>query len=156
MFPSKYTLSYPILLIGLALVISGLRWLINPEPWMLDEVANVERLGMTFEELFEPEINSSLPGYLTQIYRFFGFWVLLIGLFLLVFSSHQFMSNDSFASKLLCIVGFMIGFGLYLSYSFIPASHFIYLIWVMLFLNYGAAKKFCNYFKTERLFIILL
>ena len=129
MFPSKYTLSYPLRLIGFVLILCGLRWLINIEPWMLDEVANVERLGMTFNELFEAEINSTLPGYLTQIYRFFGFWVLLIGLFISLFSSPQFMNNDTFTIRFLSIVGFMLGFGLYLSYSFIPNSHFIYLIW---------------------------
>ena len=129
MLPNKYTLSYPIFLIGVALIISGLRWLINPEPWMLDEVANVERLGMTFEELFKPEINVSLPGYLTQIYRFFGFWVLVIGLFISSFSSTSLMNNDKIASRIISLVGFIIGFGLYLSYTFIPSSHFIYLIW---------------------------
>ena len=129
MFPSKYTLSYPLFLIGIVLIISGLRWLINSEPWMLDEVANVERLGMTFEQLFEPEINATLPGYLTQIYRFFGFWVLIIGLFISSFSSTQLINNNEIASKVISIVGFMIGFGLYLSYTFIPSSPFIYLIW---------------------------
>ena len=129
MLPNKYTLSYPIFLIGVVLIISGLRWLINPEPWMLDEVANVERLGMTFEELFKPEINASLPGYLTQIYRFFGFWVLVIGLFISSFSSTPLMNNDEIASRIISLVGFIIGFGLYLSYTFIPSSHFIYLIW---------------------------
>ena len=129
MLPNKYTLSYPIFLIGVVLIISGLRWLINPEPWMLDEVANVERLGMTFEELFKPEINASLPGYLTQIYRFFGFWVLVIGLFISSFSSTSLMNNDKIASRIISLVGFIIGFGLYLSYTFIPSSHFIYLIW---------------------------
>jgi len=129
MLPNKYTLSYPIFLIGVALIISGLRWLINPEPWMLDEVANVERLGMTFEELFKPEINVSLPGYLTQIYRFFGFWVLVIGLFISSFSSTSLMKNNKIASRIISLVGFVIGFGLYLSYTFIPSSHFIYLIW---------------------------
>ena len=129
MLPNKYTLSYPIFLIGVVLIISGLRWLINPEPWMLDEVANVERLGMTFEELFKPEINASLPGYLTQIYRFFGFWVLVIGLFISSFSSTPLMNNDKIASRIISLVGFIIGFGLYLSYTFIPSSHFIYLIW---------------------------
>tara|TARA_B110000263_G_C15274658_1_gene495268 strand:- start:805 stop:1254 length:450 start_codon:yes stop_codon:yes gene_type:complete len=129
MLPNKYTLSYPIFLIGVVLIISGLRWLINPEPWMLDEVANVERLGMTFEELFKPEINASLPDYLTQIYRFFGFWVLVIGLFISSFSSTPLMNNDEIASRIISLVGFIIGFGLYLSYTFIPSSHFIYLIW---------------------------
>ncbi len=76
MFPNNKTLSYPLYLIGLIMIVCGVRWLIHPEPWMLDEVANVERLGMTFDTLFGQEINNTLPDYLTQIYRFFGFWVL--------------------------------------------------------------------------------
>jgi len=134
MFLNKYTLSYPLLLIGFALMICGFRWLIHPEPWMLDEIANVERLGITFEELFEPEINVNLPGYLTQIYRFFGFWVLIIGLFICNFSKPQLISNNQIASKVLGITGFLIIFGLYLSYTFIPSSHFLYLIWFSLIL----------------------
>ena len=79
-------LSYPLLIIGISLILLGARWMIVDEPWMLDEVANVERLEMAFSELFEPEINSTLPGYLRQIYRFFGFWVIIIGLFITLFS----------------------------------------------------------------------
>ena len=41
--------SYPILVIGFTMILLGSRWLIVDEPWMLDEVANVERLGMSFE-----------------------------------------------------------------------------------------------------------
>ena len=42
----------------------GLRWIFVDEPWMLDKVANEERLNMTFENLFSYEINDTLPGYL--------------------------------------------------------------------------------------------
>ena len=134
MFLSKYTLSYPLFLIGIVLIISGLRWLINPEPWMLDEVANVERLGMTFEQLFEPEINKTLPGYLRQIYRFFGFWVITIGLLFTLFSTPTLINQSSHRIRLLICSGFMMGLGTILGYSLIPSSHFIYLIWVMNFL----------------------
>ena len=149
MFLNKYTLSYPLCLIGIVLMISGFRWLINPEPWMLDEVANVERLGMTFETLFEPEINASLPGYLTQIYRFFGFWVLIIGLFILNFSTPQIISSHKIASKVLGITGFLIVFGLYLSYTFIPSSHFIYLIWFALILYLLSLYSFIKISKKR-------
>tara|TARA_Y100001970_G_scaffold86545_1_gene109143 strand:+ start:9439 stop:9888 length:450 start_codon:yes stop_codon:yes gene_type:complete len=149
MFLNKYTLSYPLCLIGIVLMISGFRWLINPEPWMLDEVANVERLGMTFETLFEPEINASLPGYLTQIYRFFGFWVLIIGLFIFNFSTPQIISSHKIASKVLGITGFLIVFGLYLSYTFIPSSHFIYLIWFALILYLLSLYSFIKISKKR-------
>ena len=56
------------------------------EPWMLDKVANEERLNMTFDKLFSEDINETLPGYLKQIYRFFGLWVSIIGLFIISFA----------------------------------------------------------------------
>ena len=65
------TLSYPLIATGIIMILLGSRWMIHNEPWMLDEVANVERLGMTFEKLFSDEINNTLPGYLNQIYKFF-------------------------------------------------------------------------------------
>ena len=43
---------YPLILISFLLCISGLRWLVSSEPWMLDQVANEERLQMTFVDLF--------------------------------------------------------------------------------------------------------
>ena len=89
---------------------------------------------MSFNQLFEPEINKTLPGYLVQIYRFFGFWVLIVGLLLSSFSNVSMMKHDIIVSRLIKIVGFMIFFGLYLSYTFIPSSHFLYLIWGALFL----------------------
>ena len=63
----------------------GLRYIFVDEPWMLDKVANEERLNMTFEKLFSNEINDTLPGYLQQNYRFFGLWISMIGLFIISF-----------------------------------------------------------------------
>ena len=129
MFPNNKTLSYPLYFIGAVLIVCGVRWLIHPEPWMLDEVANIERLGMTFDSLFEAEINSTLPDYLRQIYRFFGFWVLVIGL--LISSLSQNMLKNNIGFRLLSILGFMMFFGMYLGYTFIPSSHFIQLMWLL-------------------------
>ena len=66
----KNMLRIPLVLISLALIISGIRWMISDEPWMLDQVANEERLNMTFTELLSVDENFTLSGYLTQIYRF--------------------------------------------------------------------------------------
>ena len=98
-------LSYPLLIIGVSLILLGSRWMIVNEPWMLDEVANVERLNMTFNELFEPEINNTLPGYLRQIYRFFGFWVIIIGLFITLFSNPEMLKNKLIAKRVLFVLG---------------------------------------------------
>ena len=81
----KFFFNIPIIVIGLALIILGARWMIVDQPWMLDQVANEERLGITFDQLFNNEINSTLPDYLKQIYRFFGLWVVVIGLFVFGF-----------------------------------------------------------------------
>ena len=116
---------------GIALILLGCRWMVVDEPWMLDEVANIERLNMTFNELFSPEINKTLPGYLRQIYRFFGFWVMLIGGFLTAFSTPDLVNSHSIRIRLLICLGFMMGIGTILGYFLIPSSHFIYIIWIM-------------------------
>ena len=82
---------YPLILICIVLCISGIRWLISPEPWMLDQVANEERLQMTFDDLFIIDGNSTLSAYLTQIYRFLGLYVLGIGFLLLSFTPNTFL-----------------------------------------------------------------
>jgi len=126
--------SYPLLIIGVSLILLGARWMLVNEPWMLDEVANVERLEMTFNELFEPEINSTLPRYLRQIYRFFGFWVVIIGLFITLFSCPKMLKNKSIAKRIIFILGIMLLIGAVLGYTLIPSSHFIYLIWIKIFM----------------------
>ena len=129
MLVNNKTLTFPLYIIGLSMIICGIRWLIHAEPWMLDEVANVERLGMTFQDLFNEEINSTLPDYLTQIYRFFGFWVLIIGFFITSLSRNIIANN--IGTPFLAIIGFMMFFGMYLGYTFIPSSHFIDLMWIL-------------------------
>ena len=49
----KLLFSLPLLIIGISMVILGARWLFVDEPWMLDKVANEERLGISFKELFD-------------------------------------------------------------------------------------------------------
>ena len=79
----------PLILISLTLVICGLRWLIHDEPWILDQLANEERLNMSFNDLFGIQGNQTLSAYLTQIYRFLGLYVLGIGVLLISFSSRK-------------------------------------------------------------------
>ena len=125
--------SIPLFLVGLTLILLGVRWMVVDEPWMLDEVANIERLEMTFEDLFHPEINKTLPGYLRQIYRFFGFWVIIIGLFITFFSTPKIASSKMVRVRMLGIIFFMLALSTILGHSLIPSSHFIYLIWIMNF-----------------------
>ena len=127
---------YPLILISISLCISGLRWLVSSEPWMLDQVANEERLQMTFIDLFLIDGNYSLSAYLTQIYRFLGLYVLGIGFSLVSFTSNKFLKIDSFRQRFLIVLGILLVSNLVLAYVWIPSSHFIYVMW-------GAIALFC-------------
>ena len=117
----------PLLIIGFIFIIMGLRWIFVDEPWMLDRVANEERLNMTFEKLFFSEINETLPGYLKQIYRFFGLWVSIIGLFIVSFLREKFVKDSDIRKSLLICTGLTVYLALIFAYIWIPSSPFIYL-----------------------------
>ena len=101
--------------------------MIVDEPWLLDKVANEERLGMSFKELFDNNINQSLPDYLRQIYRFFGLWIIIIGFFVLGLSTSSMLENSKIRIILLACVGVMSYSGLLLAIIWIPKSPFVYL-----------------------------
>ena len=126
----------PIVTLGIIFIILGLRWMLVDEPWMLDKVANEERLNMTFDQLFNEEINQTLPGYLKQIYRFFGLWVSIIGIFIVSFAKTKFIENKAFARNLLICIGLMVISAQTMAYILIPSSPFIYLGWgsILMFL----------------------
>ena len=119
----------PIFIIGFVLMILGPRWMLVEEPWLLDQVANEETLGISFDELFSNDINSTLPEYLRTIYRFFGLWVTFIGLLflsqLLLFDLTKYKSRNTIHG----IVGLLLIFSLFLGHTRIPSSPFIYLMW---------------------------
>jgi hypothetical protein len=119
-----------------ALCISGIRWLISSEPWMLDQIANEERLQMTFIDLFLIDGNSTLSAYLMQIYRFLGLYVLGIGFILLSFTSDKFLNVFSFRKRFLTVLGVLLFSNLILAYVWIPSSHFIFVMW-------GAIGLYC-------------
>jgi len=126
----------PIVILGIIFIVLGLRWMLVDEPWMLDKVANEERLNMTFDQLFNEEINETLPGYLKQIYRFFGLWVCIIGLFIVSFAKTKFIENKAFARNLLICIGLMVISAQTMAYFLIPSSPFIFLGWgsILMFL----------------------
>ena len=127
---------FPLILISIALCVSGIRWLISSEPWILDQVANEERLQMTFVDLFLIEGNSTLSLYLTQIYRFLGLYVLGIGFLLLSFTSNKFLEIFFVRQRFLIVLGILLVSNLVLAYVWIPSSHFIYVMW-------GAIGLYC-------------
>ena len=122
-------IQYPLILISITLCISGIRWLVSSEPWILDQVANEERLQMTFDDLFIIDGNSTLSEYLTQIYRFLGLYVLGIGFLLLSFTPNKFLEIYIVRKRFLTVLGILLVSNLVLAYIWIPSSHFIYVIW---------------------------
>ena len=126
----------PIITLGVIFVVLGFRWMLVDEPWMLDKVANEERLNMTFDKLFSEDINETLPSYLKQIYRFFGLWVSIIGLFIISFAKKKFIENKAIAKNLMICIGTMVISAQTMAYILIPSSPFIYLGWgsILLFL----------------------
>ena len=129
-------IQYPLILISITLCISGIRWLMSSEPWILDQVANEERLQMTFDDLFIIDGNSTLSAYLTQIYRFLGLYVLGIGFLLLSFTPNKFLEIYIFRKQFLTVLGILLVSNLVLAYIWIPSSYFIYLMW-------GAILLYC-------------
>ena len=131
---NKSLIKIPLLLISAALILSGIRWMISDEPWMLDQVANEERLNMTFTELLSVDENFTLSGYLTQIYRFLGLYVVGIGMFLLAFSSEKTLKISFVRTRIYCVLGSLLIVNLIVAYNWIPSSHFIYVMWFALLL----------------------
>ena len=94
----------------MVICISGLRWLISDEPWILDQVANEERLAMTFNELFSIEGNNTLAAYLKQIYRFLGLYVFGTGFVFLMFSKIDLFNHRSFRNRYFIALGTLLIF----------------------------------------------
>ncbi len=125
----------PLLILGIILMLMGLGWIFSTEPWMLDKFANEQRLNMKFDKLFEAEINSTLPDYLKQIYRFFGLWVFVIGLFISSFSRKKIIENKNLRLTLLSCISVLVYFGMFMAYWLIPSSPFIFLGWLAVILH---------------------
>ena len=126
----------PLIIICVVICISGLRWLISQEPWILDQVANEERLAMTFNELFSIEGNNTLAAYLKQIYRFLGLYVFGTGFIFLMFSKIDLFNQRSFRNRYFIALGSLLFSNILLAYYWIPSSHFIFIMWgaILLFL----------------------
>ncbi len=122
-------LQIPLILISTTLIICGVRWLTHDQPWILDQIANEERLNMSFDELFLINGNQTLSAYLTQIYRFLGLYVLGIGVLLISFSSKKLLQISIVRKRILTMLGVLLFINLILAYIWIPSSHFIYVIW---------------------------
>ena len=99
-------------------------WFLHPEPWMLDQQPNETLLRTTFAELLTVDINRYLPDYLRVIYRFFGWWVISIGMLILGLVQVTRMGT-ALARNLILGIIFIILIGIYyMVYNFLLTSPF--------------------------------
>ena len=134
----------PMFIIGLSALVLGVVYVTINEPWLLDKEANEKLLGVTYNTLFSQNVNQHLPNYLTLMYRFFGWWVVSIGLLISVYVLVTKMGTQ-LARNTLHIVTVIILTGIYcIEYHFIPETPFLWLTHsiALLFLVsiYGSVK----------------
>ena len=131
-------------IIGLSALALGVVYVTINEPWLLDKEANEKLLGVTYNTLFSQNVNQHLPNYLTLMYRFFGWWMVSIGLLVSVYVLVTKMGTQ-LARNILHIVTVIILTGIYcIEYHFIPETPFLWLTHsiALLFLVsiYGSVK----------------
>ena len=131
-------------IIGLSALVLGVVYVTINEPWLLNKEANEKLLGVTYNTLFAQNVNQHLPNYLTLMYRFFGWWVVSIGLLISVYVLVTKMGTQ-LARNILHIVTVIILTGIYcIEYHFIPETPFLWLTHsiALLFLVsiYGSVK----------------
>ena len=131
-------------IVGLSALVLGVVYVTINEPWLLDKEANEKLLRVTYNTLFAQNVNQHLPDYLTLMYRFFGWWVVSIGLLISVYVLVTKMGTQ-LARNILHIVTVIILTGIYcIEYHFIPETPFLWLTHsiALLFLVsiYGSVK----------------
>ena len=131
-------------IIGLSALVLGVFYVTINEPWLLNKEANEKLLGVTYNTLFAQNANRHLPNYLTLMSRFFGWWVVSIGLLISVYVLVTKMGTQ-LARNILHVVTVIILTGIYcIEYHFIPETPFLWLTHsiALLFLVsiYGSVK----------------
>jgi hypothetical protein len=134
----------PLFLLGLGAAVLGLGWLFHPEPWMLDQPPNEAVLQTSFQSLFAADINVHLPEYLLVIYRFFGWWVLSIGLLIMTYVQVTRMGTALARNSILGVLLFMLMGVAYMVFNFIPLSPFKNVLYLQLIMWLTSA-----YFSTQ-------
>lgn len=134
----------PIYIIGVSTVILGLRWMISPEPWLLDQHANEVVLQMSFAQLFAADVNTTLPAYLTVIYRFFGWWVFSIGSLISAYTYATGLVSKRSRNIIHGLLSIIVIGAYIMILKFIPSSPFIYAVYglaAMILVSFGASTK---------------
>ena len=138
----------PMFLVGLSALMLGLVYSSFSTPWLLDKKANELLLGVSYTSLFSQSINQNLSSYLLLIYRFFGWWLVSIGLLISSFVYITKMGTPT-SRNTLHLVTFFVLLGIYrIEYTFIPSSPFLWLthaLSFMLFLSIFGSLRLKKY-----------
>ena len=116
----------PIYIVGISTSVIGLGWLISPEPWMLDQAANEIVLQTSFAQLLAADVNTNLAAYLTVIYRFFGWWVVSIGLLILAYAYATGLETKRSRNVIYALLSLIVIVVYIMQLKFIPVSPFLY------------------------------
>ena len=137
-------ITIPIYIIGVSTLLLGAGWLFAPQPWLLDQRANELILQTSFDQLLAAEVNTNLGAYLTVIYRFFGWWVISIGVMVLSYAFATRLETRRSQNILYLALAFIVIVMFYLEVKFIPVSPFLWAAYgfaAMLLLSFGASVK---------------
>ena len=124
----------PIFLIGLTALFFGLIWFWHPEPWLIDQLPNEELLQTTFEKLFSLKNNHYLPSYLKVIYRFFGLWLIAVGLLILTFVKVTRLGTKQARIPIYSILLFTLVILYYLMFTYLKTSPLFPVLYIFTFL----------------------
>ena len=143
----NYTMM-PFFIIGISGFVAGFGWLLSPEPWLLDESANIILLDESYDALFAETINRNLPQYLRLLYRFFGWWVTLIGMLTVCYTYVTRLGTH--ISRITIQTVYIIGLTgvTIIMLRYIPSTHFLYLsffLWINLLISIYAGLKLKKY-----------
>ena len=123
----------PVFLIGLTALAFGLIWVWHPEPWLIDQLPNEELLQTTFENLFSLKNNNYLPSYLKVIYRFFGLWLITVGLLILIFVKVTRLGTKQARTSIYVTLFFTLIILYYLMFAYLKTSPLLPVLYVFTF-----------------------
>ena len=115
----------PILLISAVVIVLGFTWCLHPEPWLLDRSPNEALLQTSFNKLFSAKVNTHLPDYLIVLYKFFGLWLISIGLLILAYTYVTRLGTTLARNVIHTVLILILVSVYYLVFNFIPTSPFI-------------------------------
>ena len=112
----------------------GLILILNPEPWMLDKASNELILGLSFEELFLYKSNKNLPIYIIVLYRFFGVFLISIGMLIFVYIRVTRLATHRSQSSIYSVLMITLVSLFYMTFTFLPISKLKTVLVIMTFL----------------------